>query len=79
MSEGTVKVLFFGAAQMATGAREEVVMAEDTVSLRRMLILKYPQLARIPFRMALNMTMLREDSVVKQGDIIAILPPFQGG
>jgi molybdopterin converting factor small subunit len=33
----------------------------------------------ISFRMALNRTLLREDSDLKENDLIAILPPFQGG
>lgn len=74
-----VKVLYFGAAEEATGKSEEVLMADDTASLRSQIIALYPVMARIPFRMALNKTMLREESGLKESDIVAILPPFQGG
>ena len=74
-----VKVLYFGAAQEAAGKAEEGIIADDTASLRNQVISKYPALARIPFRMALNKTILKEDSCLKESDIIAIMPPFQGG
>ena len=74
-----VKVLYFGAAQEAAGKAEEEIRAVDTASLRNQIISKYPALARIPFRMALNKVILKEDSELRESDIIAILPPFQGG
>jgi len=74
-----VMVLFFGKAEVAAGSKEELFTAEDTAELRRMLLRKYPALAGIPFRMALNKTLLKEESALKKNDIIAILPPFQGG
>jgi molybdopterin converting factor small subunit len=74
-----VRVLYFGAAQEATGRSEEEFTAGDTASLRNQLISRYPDLNRIPFRMALNRTLLKGDSELKKNDIIAILPPFQGG
>jgi len=74
-----VRVLFFGKAEVAAGRREELFTAEDTTELRRQLLGKYPALAAIPFRMALNKTLMKEESSLKKNDIIAILPPFQGG
>ena len=74
-----VKVLYFGAAQEAAGRAEEEFRAGDTASLRSQIVSKYPAMARIPFRMALNKSMLKEESGLKESDIIAILPPFQGG
>lgn len=74
-----VKVLYFGTAQEASGMAEEEFRADDTASLRSQIISTYPAMARIPFRMALNKSMLKEESGLKESDIIAILPPFQGG
>ena len=73
-----VRVLYFGAAQDAAGRTEEQLTAGDTASLRNQLISKYPALNQIPFRMALNKTLLKEESALRKSDIIAILPPFQG-
>jgi len=54
-------------------------MAADTASLRNQLISRYPALKQIPFRMALNRTLLKGDSGLQKSDTIAIMPPFQGG
>ena len=75
----TVTVLYFGEAQDKAGIKEEKIVAEDTSSLRNILIAKYPALARVPFRLALNRSLLKEESSLSKGDIIAVLPPFQGG
>jgi len=74
-----VRVLYFGAAQEATGKSEETIRAADTASLRNQLISRYPALKQIPFRMALNRTLLKGDSGLQKSDTIAIMPPFQGG
>lgn len=77
--EAKVKVLYFAAAAEATGSTEELFTAADSESLRRQLIAKYPALASIPCRMALNRTLLKGEARLNTNDIIAILPPFQGG
>ena len=77
--EAKVKVLYFAAAAEATGLTEELFTAEDTQSLRRQLTARHPALSSIPYRMALNKTLLKGDNRLNTNDIIAILPPFQGG
>lgn len=77
--EAEVKVLYFAAAAEATGSTEELFTAADTASLSRQLTAKYPALTSIPYRMALNKTLLKGEATLNTNDIIAILPPFQGG
>jgi molybdopterin converting factor small subunit len=74
-----VRVLYFGAAQEIAGKADEELAAVDTASLRTEILGRYPAMRNISFRMALNRTLLREDSDLKENDLIAILPPFQGG
>lgn len=74
-----VRILYFGAAQEAAGKSEELLTADNTTTLRTAILEKYPALAGIPFRMALNKNLLKGDSLLAENDIIAILPPFQGG
>ncbi len=74
-----IRVLYFGAAQEIAGKADEELTAGDTASLRREILDRYPAMRNISFRMALNRTLLREDSDLKENDLIAILPPFQGG
>lgn len=76
---GEIKVIFFGTAAEAAEKTEETYTATDTVALRSQLHEKYPALSRIPYRMALNKSLLKAESALKTDDIIAILPPFQGG
>lgn len=74
-----VTVLYFGAAREITGIDFEGINADDTASLRLRLLEKYPGMKSLPFRMALNSTLLKEDSSLKESDKIAVLPPFAGG
>lgn len=74
-----VIVLYFGAAQQVAGIASEEFSAEDTLSLRRQLIEKHPGMCRLTFRLALNRNLLKEESLLEENDIIAILPPFEGG
>lgn len=74
-----VKVLYFGAAQQVAGHASEEYTADDTLSLRRQIIERYPMMCNVTFRLALNRNLLKEDSQLKEDDIIAVLPPFEGG
>lgn len=74
-----VRVLYFGTAQEIAGKADEELNAGDTASLRREIFDRYPSMRNISFRMALNRTLLREESDLRDNDLIAILPPFQGG
>jgi len=74
-----VTVLFFGAAREIAGAEAEDYSAADTAELRGQILKRYPGLGKIFFRMALNRVLLKEDTELKGNDIIAILPPFEGG
>lgn len=79
MMSTVVKVLYFGAAQELAGKSSEELNTVDTVSLRRIILEKYPAMQNISFRMALNRNLLRDESVLIENDVIAILPPFRGG
>ncbi|MFN2313612.1 MAG: MoaD/ThiS family protein [Bacteroidales bacterium] len=74
-----VRVLYFGSAQEIAGKADEELTAGDTASLRREILDRYPAMRNISFRMALNRILLREESDLRDNDLIAILPPFQGG
>ncbi len=75
----TVKVLYFGAAMEIAGRAEEEIEAGDTATLRGDILERYPAMNKLTFRMALNRVLIREESLLKENDIIAILPPFEGG
>jgi molybdopterin converting factor small subunit len=75
----TVKVLYFGAATEMTGRAEEEIAADETTALRRKILERYPAMNGLTFRMALNRVLLKEEALLKENDIVAILPPFEGG
>jgi molybdopterin synthase sulfur carrier subunit len=77
--EARIKVLYFGPAREITGTDSEEFLAGDTSSLRSMALNKYPRMVALPFLLALNSRMLKEDTFLKDNDIVAILPPFEGG
>jgi molybdopterin converting factor small subunit len=79
MMAAAVTVLFFGAAREITGIEAEDYSASDTAELRGQILKRYPGLGKISFRMAQNRVLLKEDTELKGNDIIAILPPFEGG
>jgi len=79
MMSSQVTVLYFGAAQEITCKPAEALNAGDTASLRKAIIEKYPAMSTVSFRMAVNRSLLREESVLREKDVVAILPPFQGG
>lgn len=74
-----VKVLYFGTARQITGKAEEELMAHDTAGLKHLIIVSYPELRKVPFRLALNGSLLNEETMLENGDKIAVLPPFAGG
>lgn len=74
-----VKVLYFGIAREITGKAEEELEAHDTAGLRHLINVSYLQLRKVPFRLALNGSLLKEEAMLETGDKIAVLPPFAGG
>jgi len=74
-----VKVLYFGTAQEMAGRPSEEFEAGDTATLRTIILERYPAMRSLSFRIALNRILLKEESGLKENDIIAILPPFEGG
>ena len=77
-----VKIQFFGAVAEATGQDDLRLDITDTgsslVDLVAYLNKKYPSLESITFQVALN-HQIEKDAVIKEGDEIALLPPFAGG
>jgi len=79
MMSALVKVIYFGAAQEITGKSAEELSAGDTASLRMRILERYPAMSSVSFRIAVNRNLIREESLLRENDVVAILPPFQGG
>ncbi|WP_026762997.1 MoaD/ThiS family protein [Sediminibacterium salmoneum] len=75
-----IKVLFFGSVTDITIvselSREDCA---DTDTLEKELLKQFPALANKKYFLALNQQVIHENCPLKQGDIVALMPPFSGG
>lgn len=75
-----VKVLFFGQAADKVQKNELVVSAiKSSDELNIYLKGICPSLKDFQYRLAVNHIIISENIKLKDGDIIALLPPFSGG
>ena len=73
------KVLFFGYLTERLGCSELVVEAHTLAGLQRELEGRFPVLAGMPCLYAVNQEVVRGDVELKEGDEVALMPPFAGG
>ena len=75
-----LKILYFGITAEITGKDSETITgAEDSDSINQKLIGLYPELKNANYRLAVNLEMINGNAVLKDGDEVALLPPFAGG
>jgi molybdopterin converting factor subunit 1 len=75
-----IEVMFFGQLTDATGVSS--VMVEDVANtdmLIQVMKQRYPALESSTYMIAVNNTMVAENSIVTPGSKIAFMPPFSGG
>lgn len=74
------KVLLFGMLAEAVGQPSvEIGEVADVDSLRKRITTSYPVLDQYPFAIALNKKVVNANQPIKDGDELALLPPFAGG
>jgi len=75
-----VKILFFGILREAVGKQEMVINdINDSETLQNHLISLIPGLTNYRFRLAINQEFIDSNCTLKEGDIVAVMPPFAGG
>lgn len=78
-----ITILFFGVAHDLTGVRQlplELEAGMDTEELRRVLAERYAGMNdSIGYAIAVNEVLCNQVCVLKDGDVVAILPPVSGG
>jgi len=78
-----VVVLFFGAARELAAIREvpiELPMHSDVTALRALIAERYSGIdASLNYAVAINEVHAANSEVLKDGDVVAILPPVSGG
>jgi len=75
-----VKVLFFGVLAEVTGTSCKHYTEVKSISDLKMRIQDdFSEVVHYNFRIALNNEIINSDSQLKNGDEVALMPPFAGG
>lgn len=79
----SITILFFGMATDLAGKSSDSIIIDEEMSLnsfKELLFQKYPNLKNMhQFAIAINEEYAEENSIIKSGDTIAIIPPVSGG
>lgn len=75
-----VKILFFGILRETAGKQEMILNdINDSETLQNHLVSLVPGLKDYTYRLAINREFIDSNCVLKEGDIVAVMPPFAGG
>ena len=74
-----VKLIIFGQLAEITGNPLVVEDIHDTDELVNYLLKKFPALASVKFKIAVNRKLVNKKTVVSENSEIALLPPYSGG
>ena len=74
-----ITLLFFGRLQDITGETRLSWQATSLTQLRQELEARWPAMAQQQVLWSLNQQVVKGDAELKEGDEIALMPPFAGG
>ena len=75
-----IQVIFFGSLIDVTAISfGNVHGSTDTDSLQQLLHQQYPGLQSCKYLIAVNQKMIQQNTQLKNGDTVALMPPFSGG
>lgn len=75
-----VEVYFFGSITDITIINQLIVKdCIDTQTLINQLNSHFPTLANKKYFLSLNQKMIHQNTLLKMGDTVALMPPFSGG
>ena len=75
-----ITVKYFGAVADVTQKKEErFSIVGSLFELQSKIESQYPEIKQIPYSLALNQLIIKEDDKLNENDEIALLPPFAGG
>lgn len=75
-----VEVLFFGVLAEVTGTScKHYYGVKSTGDLELRIRDDFPEIAHYSYRISLNNALTDDDKVLKDGDELALMPPFAGG
>lgn len=75
-----IKILIFGQLTDIIGINELTVQdIKSTDEINKYLNERYPALPLTKYSMAVNKIIIQQNTLLKDGDSVALLPPFSGG
>jgi molybdopterin converting factor subunit 1 len=78
-----IKILFFGITADLIGESQQVIAFENAIAVgafKLVLKEKYPQLKNIEsYAIAVNEVYAEDTLLLKEGDVVAVIPPVSGG
>ena len=75
-----VKVLFFGVLAEVSGTSFKHYQDVRSIGDLKLRIQDdFPEIVHYAFRISLNSEITDNDLVLKEGDVVALMPPFAGG
>lgn len=75
-----IQVIYFGSLVDATSVSfSHVNGLTDTDSLQQLLHQQYPSLQSCKYLIVVNQKMIQQNTQLKNGDTVALMPPFSGG
>ena len=75
-----IKLLVFGQISDLIGKTElEFSNAKNTEELKVELVKKYPEIKGIPFAIAVNKKLIKDNTTFVGNETVALLPAFSGG
>jgi len=76
----TTNLLFFGQLTTIIGSNNMTIEdIKDTESILLYLVERFPEIRNAKYVIALNNEVIQNNTVLKEGDNLAFLPPFSGG
>lgn len=75
-----VKILFFGVlSEVAKTGIKHYRDVKSISDLKFRILDDFPEISHYIYRISLNNELINDDSFLKDGDEIALMPPFAGG
>ena len=74
-----VKIQLFGQLKQITGVSELNSDAADTDGLVKEIAARFPLLENLNYLIAVDRTIVQTNTFIKEGQELAMLPPYSGG
>jgi molybdopterin converting factor small subunit len=74
-----VKIQLFGQLKQITGVPELTTDAGDTDELVKEIATRFPLLENLTYLIAVDRTIVQTNTFIKEGQEVALLPPYSGG